>query len=88
MSLRAFVITVLLILVILSIGMRGGPEGRYAPGVLVQSDPLQREPTSRTKWKLGDYLVTPLADYDITARIVAKSSYWGDAESAVSPLDP
>ncbi|MGL4608272.1 MAG: hypothetical protein ACRCYY_01100 [Trueperaceae bacterium] len=56
------------------------------PGVLVPGEPLQRD--SKVKpWQQGDYLITPLAQYDITARVLSKKIYAWDKSADISPVD-
>lgn len=56
-------------------------------GVLVDSEPLQTDPASRTPIRHGDYELTPLADYTIEARVLSREDYSLDAGSALAPTD-
>jgi hypothetical protein len=78
-------------LVLLSLGGAGNwwlhrPIVRAA-GILVEGEPRQTEPTSRSSITLGDYQLTPLADYDIEARVLSREDYSIDAGSDLSPTD-
>lgn len=56
-------------------------------GVLVDIEPQQSEPTSNTPITHGDYQLTPLADYDIEARVLSREDYSIDGGSSLSPTD-
>lgn len=58
-----------------------------APGVLVDSEPVQTDPASRTPIRHGDYELTPLADYAIEARVLSRHDYSFDGGSALAPTD-
>jgi hypothetical protein len=78
-------------LVLLSLGGAGNwwlhrPIARAA-GILVDDEPQQTEPSSRSPITLGDYQLTPLADYDIEARVLSREDYSIDAGSDLSPTD-
>jgi hypothetical protein len=79
------------ILVVLALGGAGNwwlhrPIVRAA-GVLVDEEPQQSEPGSREPIMHGDYQLTPLADYDIEARVLSREDYSIDAGSSLSPTD-
>lgn len=79
------------LLVVLAFGGAGNwwlqrPISR-ATGVLVDEEPQQSEPTSRETITHGDYQLTPLADYDIEARVLSREDYSIDAGSSLSPID-
>jgi hypothetical protein len=56
------------------------------PGMLAANEPLQNE-TQETAWEHGDYLVTPLAEYEVTARVLSKKDYAWDKSADLSPVD-
>lgn len=58
-----------------------------APGVLVDSEPVQTEPANRTPILHGAYELTPLADYAIEARVLSRQDYTFDGGSALAPTD-
>lgn len=58
-----------------------------AAGVLVDAEPQQSEPGSRSPISHGDYQLTPLADYEIEARVLSREDYSIDAGSDLSPTD-
>lgn len=82
---------VIAILVVLSLGGAGNwwlhrPIARAA-GILVDDEPRQSEPVSRQSITHGDYQLTPLAEYDIEARVLSREDYSIDAGSSLSPTD-
>jgi hypothetical protein len=56
------------------------------PGMLAANEPLQNE-TQETAWEHGDYLITPLAEYEVTARVLSKKDYAWDKSADLSPVD-
>jgi hypothetical protein len=81
------------IVVVLLLSLAGGvnwylhrPLAR-TPGTLVEMEPQQTEPANRTPIRHGDYDLTPLADYDIEARVLSREDYTLDAGSALAPTD-
>ena len=58
------------------------PDGLVAP-----DEPLQTEVRDATPVRLGRWHLTPRADYDITARILASESYYFDRLSDLIPED-
>ena len=62
-------------------GYQTGLETRLETGV------SQTEPYSRNPIQHDEYVITPLADIEITARVLGKENYWMDRESDISPVD-
>ena len=58
-----------------------------AAGMLVSTDPVQVAPRDATAFAHGDFLLRPLADYAIEARVLSRADYSLDAGSALAPLD-
>ncbi len=56
-------------------------------GVLAAEDPRQSDPRDTTPVRHGRWLLTPRADYDITARILSREDYRFDAFAEISPED-
>jgi len=56
------------------------------PGVLAPGEPQQRL-MERPAFPLGDYQLTPLADYDIEARVLSVEKYSTDGGARLSPID-
>jgi hypothetical protein len=61
------------------------------PEVLYQADietgVHQTAPYSDRKIQIDDYMITPLADIEITARVLSRENYWMDREADLSPVD-
>lgn len=57
-----------------------------APGILVYGEPLQAD-VSKESWQAKNYTLTPLANYEITARILSKKSYTSERAAELSPID-
>lgn len=82
---------VIAILFVLSLGGAGNwwlhrPIAQTA-GVLVDEEPRQTEPANRQPITHGVYQLTPLADYDIEARVLSREDYSIDGGSGLSPTD-
>lgn len=58
-----------------------------APGVLVQSVPVQRELERAAPIVVDEFTLTPLASFAFDARVLLVSRYRWDTESALSPYD-
>lgn len=64
-------------------------EGRaveHPPGVLVSAEPQQRL-VERPPFPFGDYQLTPLADFEVEARVLSVEKYRTDGGARVSPID-
>jgi hypothetical protein len=68
------------------VGMLSGRAIDRPAGVLVDRAPIQR-PTLATPFKFGEFEITPRADYDIEARVLAVEPYKIDGGAKLSPLD-
>lgn len=56
------------------------------PGVLVPDEPTQRL-LQRAPFAYGEYELTPLADFDLEARVLSVEEYSMDGGAGVSPVD-
>jgi len=56
------------------------------PGVLAPDEPWQQL-TERPAFDFGAYRLTPLADYDIEARVISVEKYRTDQGARLSPID-
>lgn len=64
------------------------PERSRPPGVLCPDAPAQTALTGKPRQHFrAGWLVTPLADYSIRARVLSRREYNYDPTSALSPLD-
>lgn len=60
----------------------------HPPGVLVPEAPVQTAPAAGgAPFGLGDYRVTPRADFRIRARVLSREDYRWGAEADLSPMD-
>ena len=59
----------------------------HDPGVLVSSSPLQSEAISHTPFIHKGFQVTPLAAFELEARILGTERYTLGRESELSPID-
>ncbi|GAB4216668.1 MAG: hypothetical protein OHK0012_19400 [Synechococcales cyanobacterium] len=58
------------------------------PGVVAPRDPVQRDPQDRTPIRFkDDYIINRLADFEMTARVLATKHYTFGRESQLSPVD-
>lgn len=56
------------------------------PGVLAPAEPRQKL-ISRPAFAFGDYQLTPLADFEVEARVLSVEKYRTDGGSRLSPID-
>lgn len=56
------------------------------PGVLAASEPLQRL-VQKPAFQHGDYRLTPLAEFDVEARVLSVEKYRTDGGARLSPID-
>jgi hypothetical protein len=63
-----------------------GSAAQVPAGILVRDAPVQT-PAATRPFMYGDFKIRPLADFDITARVLGKEIYRFDHESNVSPVD-
>lgn len=59
----------------------------HGPGVLVDSVPLQSEATRNTPFKHKGFQLTPLAGFQLEARVLGSEGYSLGRESELSPVD-
>lgn len=65
---------------------RPGKSVHQPAGILAPDAPLQRDTTSDVI-TLGDYQLTPLAEFSLRARVLSRESYRLGRESDLSPID-
>jgi len=56
-------------------------------GVLCPGVPQQSPPSRTTPWLHDDFMITALADYDISAVVLSRENYSSGRESDLSPVD-
>ncbi|WP_196159073.1 hypothetical protein [Reinekea sp. G2M2-21] len=57
------------------------------PGVVASQLPMQQPLANAKPFNLGDYRITPLSDFDIEAKLLAKKRYRTGREADLSPYD-
>jgi len=62
-------------------------EVTLGPGVKVSADPTQTSLKNATPFSFDEYLITPLADFSIEAKVLAREDYWLGKESDLAPTD-
>jgi len=80
---------IVLALAAVGAGVAALVEGRaidHPPGVLVSAEPAQRL-VQRAPFSYRDYELTPLADFDLEARVLSVEEYRMDGGARVSPID-
>lgn len=60
---------------------------RHPPGVLVPSQPIQRNISRGEKWKHKGFLITPLATFDMEGLVILKKTFWSGKEADLAPID-
>lgn len=60
---------------------------KLGPGVMVAEVPRQTAPLSSESFNYQNYQISPLADFQIKAKILSKTNYMLGRESALSPVD-
>ncbi len=58
-----------------------------APGILVAEAPRQRDVTGLAAFARDGYRITPLAEFEIKARVLSKTRYRLDREAELAPID-
>ena len=59
----------------------------WPPGVRVREEPRQQKVEQPKSWTMKGYEITPLAAYQIRARVLHTEAYHFDRESDLSPVD-
>jgi hypothetical protein len=57
------------------------------PGVLIEREPRQTHPASTAPIAHGDYRITPLAEFELEARVLSREDYALDAGADLVPTD-
>lgn len=57
------------------------------PGVKVAAAPEQAMIKSGDSFEFNDYLITPLADFSLQAKVLSREDYYLDRESDLAPTD-
>lgn len=57
------------------------------PGIKVPATPEQTAISSGETFEFNDYLITPLADFSLEAKVLSREDYFLDRESDLAPTD-
>lgn len=63
------------------------PDRVEDPGVMAPGVPAQFEVASHESFVLNDYTLTPLANFEMTAKVLAKKRYRTDPVDDLTPYD-
>jgi hypothetical protein len=58
-----------------------------APGALCPDAPVQTPPSRKTPWLHDDFMITALADYEISAVVLSREEYSSGRDAELSPVD-
>jgi len=76
-----------MIALIMALYYWSGREISRPPGVLAPDEPVQREAYANSTREKNGYRISPLASFEIRARVIATERYWFDRGSDLSPVD-
>jgi hypothetical protein len=62
-------------------------EVNYGQGVLAPDEPIQVNINNASMFMHNDYFITPLADFEVQARVLSRRNYSWGRESDLSPVD-
>jgi hypothetical protein len=62
-------------------------EVTYGPGVVAPDTPVQVELKNQGTFAVDEYRILPLAQFDLTARILSRKKYGWGREADLSPVD-
>jgi hypothetical protein len=87
-GIRPYLWALLIVIAVLSVWqLWPEPVIERAPGVLCPDPPRQTAPSRKTPWLHGDFMITALADYEISAVVLSRREYSGGHDSEISPVD-
>lgn len=75
------------VLVALFMVFRGSSAIEHGPGEIAPDVPFQEQLDEADAIRLGDYRLTPLARFQIEARVLSRRDYRFDGGASLSPLD-
>lgn len=82
----ALLITALLTILLGAWWWQGRPVPQPA-GILASADPLQTDPESLATWTFKSHQITPLARFELRARVLGTERYRFDRAAELSPVD-
>ena len=89
LSVKNITTTLFVLIIVISL-IRFWPLGSdvsYGPGILAPEEPHQVNITNAPMFMHNDYFITPLAEFEIQARVLARKNYSWGRESDLSPVD-
>jgi hypothetical protein len=76
-----------LLMLILGIGWWQGRPVTQPAGITAPEDPIQSAPESPETWTYRGHRITPLADFQVQARVLSTERYRFDRAAQLSPVD-
>lgn len=64
-----------------------GFDSREAPAVYIEQPPRQTKIDDARPFYFDEFLITPLAEFDIQARVLSRENYYLGRESDLAPID-
>ena len=65
----------------------GSASVSLGPGVMAENAPWQDEPLDAESYHMDDYTITPLASFEIKAKVLSRKSYYVGRPADLSPVD-
>ena len=65
----------------------GYGSGSLTINASVKQPPRQSKARNKAPFAYDNYIISPLADFEISARVLSRENYWMGRESDVSPVD-
>jgi len=59
----------------------------YGPGIMAPDEPVQVNLSGQPSFIHEGYSITPVADFDVHARVLSRKDYRRDGGAAISPVD-
>lgn len=88
-TLKKIITTAVILLVIVSLfrWWPGGGTVSYGPGIMAPADPLQENISNGAGFLFNNYTLTPLAEFEVHARVLSRRDYRRGSEADLSPVD-
>lgn len=85
-SALGFILAVSTLLIVLAFIPNFSQTAKPSAGMLAPENPIQRDSKTRP-WLHNDYLITPLAEYELEARVLSTKRYKFSRGASLSPVD-
>lgn len=76
-----------LILLGITLWWQSGRAVTYGPGIMAPDEPIQVNLTEVEAFEFRNYRLTPLADFEVNARVLSSKNYKSGREADLSPVD-